>query len=245
MSPSLEKRIELRNQPNQTAALLQKWRDLAFIHWKFPEEILQTLLPKGLYIDKFENEAYIGIVPFFMRDVKPIFFGSIIPGCNFCELNVRTYVYDENGVPGVWFFSLDANHWLSVQFGKSLFLLPYFYSDFNISRDGDFIDYQCVRGKNSRTQFSFKPTQYIGRAEPGTLEFFLIERYLLFVGKEKVFSGRVYHEPYELNTVEVKVWDENVFLWNKIAATGRKPDHLIYSKGVDVKIYPLQAVSIP
>lgn len=242
MLPSLEKRIELRSKPNQTAIMLQKWRDLTFIHWKYSSDVLQSLLPKGLYVDKFENEAYIGIVPFFMRDVKPIFFGSIIPGSNFCELNLRTYVYDDNGVPGVWFISLDANHWLSVQIAKAFFLLPYYYSRFSIRQENDSIDYQCVRGKNPPVNFSYKPTRYLGMAEPGTLEFFLIERYLLFAGKEKVFTGRVHHKPYELHEVEVSAWDENIFLWNGITTTRRKPDHLIFSKGVDVTIYPLEAL---
>ena len=30
------------------------------------------------------------------------------------ELNLRTYVYDRAGVPGVWFYSLDANQPLAV-----------------------------------------------------------------------------------------------------------------------------------
>jgi uncharacterized protein YqjF (DUF2071 family) len=41
------------------------------------------------------------------------------------ELNLRTYVHDRAGVPGVWFYSLDANQWLAVKIARRFFHLPY------------------------------------------------------------------------------------------------------------------------
>ena len=34
------------------------------------------------------------------------------------EVNVRTYVYDQASVPGVWFYSLDANQRLAVALAR-------------------------------------------------------------------------------------------------------------------------------
>jgi uncharacterized protein len=41
------------------------------------------------------------------------------------ELNVRTYVHLD-GVPGLWFFSLDANNAVAVLGARVAFHLPYF-----------------------------------------------------------------------------------------------------------------------
>src|SRR3954464_3633604 len=82
---------------------VQRWRDLLFMHWEVPVEQLRPLVPPELTIDTFEGRAYLGLVPFKMHDVR---FG-LLPMRNFLETNLRTYVH-AGGVPGVWFFSLDA-----------------------------------------------------------------------------------------------------------------------------------------
>ena len=41
------------------------------------------------------------------------------------ELNLRTYVHDDSGNAGVWFFSLDCNQPLAVEIARRAFHLPY------------------------------------------------------------------------------------------------------------------------
>ena len=53
----------------------------------------------------------------------------------FPELNVRTYVHDREGRPGVWFYSLDAARWLAVKFARAAFHLPYHHAAMPVSRD--------------------------------------------------------------------------------------------------------------
>jgi uncharacterized protein YqjF (DUF2071 family) len=73
----------------------------------------------------------------------------------------------------------------------------------------------------------------LGKAEPGTLEFFLIERYLLYsYNAGKLFKGQVFHQPYPLNTVEEYTASSGL-----IQADGLDPlafSHAIFSPGVDV-----------
>lgn len=47
------------------------WSDLLFMHWRVPPELLRRLIPEGLRLDLFENEAWIGVVPFRMSGVRP------------------------------------------------------------------------------------------------------------------------------------------------------------------------------
>ena len=92
--------------PSSPWIMTMRWEDLLFAHWPVSADQLRTLVPGGLELDLFENQAWLGVVPFRMsvtrlRGLPPV------PGtASFPELNVRTYVRRGNR-PGVWFFSLD------------------------------------------------------------------------------------------------------------------------------------------
>ena len=117
-------RIAPTLRPPGRPAGFQRWRQLLFLHWKVDPKALAASLPAGLELDLHEGEAWIGIVPFTMRDVSPWWSPSVPGISNFHELNVRTYVHRE-GVPGVWFFSLDAANSIAVGIARSRWRLPY------------------------------------------------------------------------------------------------------------------------
>jgi uncharacterized protein len=78
-------------------------------------------------------------------------------------------------------------------------------------------------------------------AEPGSLEFFLVERYLLFSTKRsRIRYGRVHHPPYPIMDADVVQWDANLFHINGFNIPGRPPDHTVYSAASDVNIYFLE-----
>ena len=56
--------------------------------------------------------AWVGLVPFRMAGIAPRGLGKIPYLGTFPETNVRTYVVGPDGVPGVWFDSLDASRLL-------------------------------------------------------------------------------------------------------------------------------------
>ena len=99
----------------------QRWEKLLFLHWTLNPKELQRTLPGGLSVDTWQGEAFVGITPFFMRNVRPPRLPSLAWVSNFQELNVRTYVKDRFGVPGIWFYSLDCNQPFAV-IGARLFL---------------------------------------------------------------------------------------------------------------------------
>ncbi|MBM49753.1 MAG: hypothetical protein CMP27_07970, partial [Roseibacillus sp.] len=70
----------------------QRWENLLFLHWAVPAQSVKEHLPPGLEVDTYNGTAWVGVVPFFMRGVRPRFLPSVPGLSNFLELNVRTYV---------------------------------------------------------------------------------------------------------------------------------------------------------
>ena len=93
--------------PVQRAALLNRWEEVTFLHWRYEPEAVQRLLPPGLDVETCEGAAWVGLVLFRMRvgvvGLPPVSWLLAFP-----ETNVRTYVRTRDGATGVWFFSLDA-----------------------------------------------------------------------------------------------------------------------------------------
>src|SRR6185436_9693580 len=84
----------------------QRWRQLLFLHWTVPADAMRARVPAGLELDLWEGRAFVGVVPFAMLGVRPSWLPRFA-ALDFLETNVRTYVV-RDGVPGVYFFSLEA-----------------------------------------------------------------------------------------------------------------------------------------
>src|SRR5947209_9596696 len=138
--PDTAARLAARTPNGERPVVMHhRWEALLFLHWLVsPAEIQQTL-PPGLTVDTFEDQAYLAISPFFMRKVRPVGVPPLPWLSEFQELNVRTYVFDERGVPGIWFYSLDCNQPLAVAGARMLSGLPYFNAEMSATFDG-FID---------------------------------------------------------------------------------------------------------
>ena len=121
-------RLSPTYQPNRKVGGHQKWRQLLFMHWPVPIEELRPLVPERLSLDLWEGKAYLGVVPFIMRDVAPWWLPSFF-AFNFLETNLRTYVHLDGEEPGVYFFSLDAASRLAVWAARMGWGLPYFYAN--------------------------------------------------------------------------------------------------------------------
>ena len=245
--PTLEDRLRARNEaPAGRQVMHQQWRRLLFLHWSVEPAALQATLPPGLTIDTHDGRAWLGVVPFFMRGIRPVYLPPVPGVSDFLELNVRSYVHDDAGRPGVWFYSLDANQWLAVKIARTFFKLPYHRATMCATVESDAVNYTCRRGTRSDTaeyrwQLSGEPFE----AEPGSLDSFLAERYLLFAWNEKrrrLSSGRVVHTPYPLRQATVETHSTLPIAWDGLSEPTTPPEHVVGSDGVDVAVYPLTHV---
>lgn len=197
--------------PIRPWVMAQTWSNLLFAHWRVPVAVLRDQIPDSLEIDLFEDEAWIGVVPFELR-IRPRLFPVIPKVAAFPEINVRTYV-TSNGKPGVWFFSLDATSPLAVRAARWGFNLPYFDARMSCRTTGDAVHYESRRtGTSIAANFlgEFEPTSDVFTAEAGSLEAWLTERYCLYAisKRGRVSRTEVHHAQWPLQHAGCRI-EEN------------------------------------
>ena len=248
--PTNAQRLIARETPvNQRQWMHHTWKDLLFLHWRFDADVIQRTLPRGLTVETFDGSAWVGIVPFQMRNIRPVYCPQLPGVSNFLELNVRTYAFDAHGRPGVWFYSLDANCWPAVIGARWSYRLPYHWARMSFDRDSatgrvSYVSSRRAAANPMETEFEYQPRGAATAShDPESLPFFLIERYLLFAYRSnQLFAGQVHHRPYAVQTADVRRWDATMLALNRLPVPDREPDHVAYSAGVDVRVFGLHPV---
>ncbi len=243
-APDIAARVYARS-PNRRLphVMCHRWESLLFLHWRVPAAQIQEMLPAGLTVDTYDGDAYVGIVPFLMRNVRPVGLPAIPWLSNFHELNVRTYVYDSDGVPGVWFHSLSCDQRLAVFAARAFAGLNYVSATMS-STSGAEIDYSCRRADSAvDARYRYRPTGAPRVAEPGSLEFFLVERYyLLAMRRGSLIRGQVAHQPYPIRAAEVPQWSVHPAHLDGFNDIAGEPAHICYADGVDVNVYAAEKI---
>jgi len=232
----------VRERASGTTPLLEMtWEDLLFAHWAVDPTLVGERLPPGYEVDTFEGDAYLGVVPFVMRNVRPAFLPRL-PGPldrSFGELNLRTYVRGPDGTPGVYFFNLDADDLLSVGVARSLFRLPYYRAEMDIDRSGGTIRFESERTHRSapacRFDADYGPDGEYFTPESGTLPHFLTERYRFYTVDDggRTYYGDIGHDPWRLAPAAADIRANDLFAANGFDHPDGDP-HLLYARRIDV-----------
>jgi len=177
-----------RPLPSGRWAINQCWNDLLLAHWPVQAAQIAALLPEGLQVDTFHGSAWLGVVPFWLDRMR--FRGGVpVPTIRgFPDLNLRTYVREQHtNTQGIYCFSLDASNLFAVAAARLLYQLPYHWSEMYMERRGDseFSFYSQRRLSGHPVVFKARyrglgPTRKSAEILPGSLEYFLTERYCLF-----------------------------------------------------------------
>ncbi|MEM7154392.1 MAG: DUF2071 domain-containing protein [Myxococcota bacterium] len=236
-------RIGPTRRPDGRNAGTQSWRDLLFVHWEIPADALRPLLPDRLSIDTFEGRAYLGLVPFVMQDIRPRWLPRVMAQ-NFLETNLRTYVHLDGEQPGVWFFSLEASSWLAVTAARLGWALPYHHARMSVQRDGDRFDYSTVRRRSeAQAQASWTVGTELGPSKPGTVEHFLLERYILYAEKKgRLYRGQVHHPPYVARAARLHRFEESIATAAGLPGYAEPPAFVHACDGVDVEVFAIEPV---
>lgn len=238
--------------PKGPWVMRQTWRNLLFAHWPIPPAAMVALVPPALPLDTYAGQAWLGIVPFAMRDVHPRGLWSVPGLSHFPELNVRTYVtLREKGVakPGVYFFSLDAANPVAVALARRFFLLPYFTAKMATweRRDG------WVEYRSRRTHRGAAPAEFSARYRPagrvylstrGSLDHWLTERYALYTvdAQGRPYIGEIHHMQWPLQPAEAELHAADLA---GASAALRLPDTLPllhFARRIDMAAWALRPV---
>ena len=245
-------RISPALEPDQPVLMYQNWHHLLFLHWEIPVAELQALIPPQLTVDLFEGKAYIGLVPFTITGVRPALMPAIPPISSFHEINVRTYVHRQGADPGVWFFSLDASSRIAVEAARAAYKLAYFHAniDFSASREAmPRISLKSHRDDERGRMPAHAHVRYSPKEGPvmtaavGTLDHFLLERYILYSqdSDHQLYRARVHHAPYPIQRAELLELDETMVWASGVKRSGDAPLRH-YAREVSVKVYPPEKI---
>lgn len=191
------------------------WERAVFIHYEVEPDVLQREVPFEL--DLREGRAYLSLVAFTMRDMRPRRGGwpaamLFKPIATHEFLNVRAYV-KRDGEAGIYFLAEWLPNRISQLLGPTIFGLPY--------RQG-LLKYQhehekgflrgSVTGRDSRKlEYSAEidPATQFRPCEAGSREEFLMERYTAFTAKgSRRRKFRIWHPPWPQAAIEVEIKDD-------------------------------------
>jgi uncharacterized protein YqjF (DUF2071 family) len=165
---------------------------------------LRQRVPDELEIEEHDGSGWLSIVFFRVRALRAR--GALpVPGISaFQQLNVRTYVRGPDGLPGVWFFSIDASSRLAALGVRRIYHVPAFYARMTLEPVRGWQEAECVRVGEPGRVFAgrYRANGETFHAEPGSLEFFLTERYRLFATDA---SAEMHHDRWLLSPAEAEI----------------------------------------
>jgi len=219
--------------------MVQVWRDLLFAHWNVPPEAIWPLIPEQLELDSFGGDTWISITPLHislrLRGLPPLPGMSDLP-----ELNCRTYV-KVGGKPGIYFFSLDTASRAAVWGARTFYHLPYFHARMQVEKRADSISYSSVRG-DAVWRATYAPTSPAQRAEPGSLDYFLAERYCLYtVRKGRTYRGEIHRVPWPLQSASLSIEENSVAQAAGIQVSAA-PAAVSFARELEVLVWPLDRI---
>jgi uncharacterized protein YqjF (DUF2071 family) len=227
--------------------MTQSWHDLLFAHWPVDIAKLRAQIPEGLEIDTFDGRAWLAVVPFRMTGVR-LHGTPAVPWLSaFPELNVRTYV-TRDGKPGVWFFSLDAGNSLAAAVARAWFNLPYFRARMSCDERDGYVHYRSDRSHQGAPTASlegrYRPSNKAFWPQPGTLEYFLTERYCLYTsdGSAGLIRGEIHHPAWSLQVAEAEFSRNSMAEAAGIPLPTSKP-LLHFARRQDVLVWPPRKIA--
>lgn len=211
----------------------QRWTDAVFLHWRIPEAVAASFMPRGVVPDVFDGSAWVGLIGFRMqgaglgRGPEVPYFGS------FNEINVRLYSREADGTRGVVFLSLDASR-LAVVLAARAAGIPYVWSRnrFKAASPSDPSTGYSVRRfrGGARTDFAVTPEFDAEASDP--LSVHLTARF----GLHTSFRGKTLyvpntHGPWPLFRAQVTALEGHLVAAAGITVSG-PPESVLFSPGV-------------
>jgi uncharacterized protein YqjF (DUF2071 family) len=224
-------------RPVRRPVLVQRWHDLAFLHWAVQPAVVAPFLPGGTVPDTLDGVTYVGLIGFRMVKLG-LLRGPGIPYLGtFCETNVRLYSVDAHGRRAVVFRSLEAARLIPVITAQLTLRLPYKWARMRLDKTGDVVRYTSRRRWPGPLPAANAMAVRIGAPieAPTPLEHFVTARW----GLHTRAWGRTLHLPNEhprwpLHRADLLDLDDSLIPATGLPAPSGPPASVLYSPGVPV-----------
>ncbi len=194
------------------------WDRAVFLHYRVAPQFLQPQIPFEL--DLFDGDAFVSLVAFTLRNMRLNHANLKFltqPLHTHAFLNVRPYVR-VGELRGIYFLAEWLNNRLATMLGPTLYGLPYRFGQLSYSHDSLEISGQVLGGGDipGAPGMSVRPALRYHASLPsnvtyepatsGTLNHFLLERYVAFT-KHGPFRRlfHVYHAPWPQTPVNAQI----------------------------------------
>jgi uncharacterized protein len=214
--------------PDTSWLFYQEWHDAVFLHWKVDIAELGKFVPDELPLDLLNGEAWVSVIPFRIKGIRPKYLPSFPPVSDFDEINIRTYV-KYNNKPGIYFLQLDASKWLSEFFAKVFSELPYRHASIS---SGD--NWYRSLHEESGDMLDVKFTVLGYKRDVSDDDRWLTERYVFFQESKEGYISEleVHHLQWPLGEVRL---NECVVKYDRFGSLIKgQPDLIHFSPGVQV-----------
>jgi uncharacterized protein YqjF (DUF2071 family) len=219
--------------------MIQWWRRMTFLHWRYPADELQRLLPDGLRVETYDGTGWVGLLPFQMY-VRPPALPPLPWLSWFPETNVRTYVRGPDGKPGIFFFTLEATRMPAILAARASLRLPYRWSAMDIRLGERCLAYHGRRRWPGPAGVGYDVGVRIGKPiaenDLTALDHFLTARYRLYsrvLGR--LVSVEVEHPPWRLYRAALVDFRQDLLASLGLPGTDSEP--LVHaSPGIRVRI---------
>jgi len=219
--------------------MLQSWRTQTFLHWGYEPRLVRPLVPDHLELDTCDGLAWVSLTPFLLDNLRPPGLPALPWISTTPETNVRTYVRGRDGVPGIWFFSLDIARLPAALFGRATYLVPYVWADLSIERDGSLVRYTGRRtwpGPAAGYDITVEPGPALPDDELSELDHFLTARFALYARSGPIaVRAFVEHPRWPLCGARLIDLDESLLAAAGLPAPSGDP-LVHFSPGVDTRI---------
>jgi uncharacterized protein YqjF (DUF2071 family) len=225
----------------------QRWDHLLYLHYRVATAELRARVPATLVLDEYEGSSWVSVIPLQMqrvhlRDVVPM------PGtADFPELNVRTYV-THDGVPGVFFLSIDAASRFASGVARLAFDQPYHDAAMHVRKAEGTYHFISQRRSEHNVQFeaTYTPSRQPLPASVVPRAQFLGERYAMYgvARSGRLIRGDISHLPWVATTVEVTVHRNDLLASNGVTALDPEP-FVACSAGTASRCWPMRSAAVP
>ncbi|MFN2503819.1 MAG: YqjF family protein [Acidimicrobiales bacterium] len=230
-------RVQSRMPPG--AVWHQKWLHFTALHWPYPPEAVQVVLPPQLRVDIFDGQAWVGVTPLIMAGVRPRGLPPLPWLSRFAEVNVRTFVTGPDGSDGLWFFSLEAARLPFVLAARAAYGVPYVWASMRGSGPDDGTSSHVSRRRwpwsgVDRVRVEVKVGEAVPEAEVTDLDVFLTGRWRAFSRHPAgLLVTEISHPPWPLHRGTLVDLDQTLLARAGLPPPEGSPE-VHYSPGVDV-----------